>query len=111
MLKQFVAGVAVAVMLTGVAVAGPFEDGVAAYKRGDYATALRLWRPLAEQGDADAQFNLGLMYANGEGVPQDYRRGGEVVPARRRAGPCRGPVQPRRHVRQGKACRRTTPRR
>ncbi|GBF27594.1 hypothetical protein MnTg02_02648 [bacterium MnTg02] len=38
--------------------AGPGEDGARAFKRGDYATALRLWRPLAEQGDAYAQFNL-----------------------------------------------------
>ena len=54
--------------LAGTAIAGPFEDGVVAYNRGDYATALRLWRPLAEQGDTKAQFNLGLMYKNGEGV-------------------------------------------
>ncbi len=49
-----------------------FNPGVAAYKRGDYATALRELRPLAEQGHASAQFNLGLMYNNGLGVPQDY---------------------------------------
>ncbi len=48
------------------------DEGVAAYKRGYYATALREWRPLAEQGVADAQFNLGFMYRNGLGVPQDY---------------------------------------
>ena len=47
------------------------EAGVDAYNRGDYATALREWRPLAEQGDTDAQFNLGLLYANGQGVPKD----------------------------------------
>ncbi len=45
---------------------------MAAYDRGDYATALREWRPLAEQGHADAQFKLGVMYFNGRGVPQDY---------------------------------------
>jgi TPR repeat protein len=39
---------------------------------GDYATALKLWTPLAEQGDVEAQNNLGTMYANGQGVPQDY---------------------------------------
>ena len=49
-----------------------FEDGVAAALKGDYATAMRLWRPLAEQGDADAQNNLGVMYDDGRGVPQDY---------------------------------------
>jgi len=49
-----------------------FQDGFAAADRGDYATALREWRPLAEQGDASAQYNLGLMYDKGQGVPQDY---------------------------------------
>ncbi len=44
-----------------------------AYNRGDYDTALKEWRPLAEQGDADAQFNLGVMYDMGLGVPQDYQ--------------------------------------
>ena len=48
-----------------------FDDGVEAYNRGDYATALQEFRPLAEQGDAKAQFNLGFMYDNGQGVPQD----------------------------------------
>jgi len=49
----------------------PFEDGIAAYERGDYLTALHLWKPLAEQGNASAQFNLGLMHADGRGVPQN----------------------------------------
>ncbi len=44
---------------------------MAAFDRGDYATALREWRPLAEQGDATAQYNLGAMYDKGQGVPQD----------------------------------------
>ena len=48
-----------------------FQKGLAAYDSGDYATALREWTPLAEQGHAGAQNNLGLMYYNGEGVPQD----------------------------------------
>jgi len=47
-------------------------DALAAYNRGDYETALRLWRPLADQGHASAQISLGLMYDNGQGVPQDY---------------------------------------
>ena len=54
--------------------AGPFEDATAAYERADYTTALRLLRPLAAQGDASAQSNLGLMYTNGQGVTQDYVR-------------------------------------
>ncbi len=49
------------------------EDGSAAYKRGDYATALRLLRPLAQAGDAQVQATLGVMYDNGTGVTQDYQ--------------------------------------
>ena len=64
--------VVLAMMLTGGAVAGPLEDAWAAYQSGDYATALRLWRPRAAQGVALAQNNLGLMYYNGQGLPQDY---------------------------------------
>ncbi len=56
--------------LTAPAGAG-FDEGVAAYNRGDYATALREWRPLAEQGNAGAQNNLGVMYDMGQGVSQD----------------------------------------
>ncbi len=53
---------------------GPdFDKGVAAYESGDFATALGEFRPLAEQGDADAQYNLGVMYEKGRGVPQDYK--------------------------------------
>jgi len=59
------------VLLAGPVAAGPFEDGLSAYNRQDYATALRTWRPLADQGDADAQYNLGIMYDNGQGVPKD----------------------------------------
>jgi TPR repeat protein len=49
-----------------------FTDAVEAYRRGDYATALRLLRPLADQGNANAQFRLGSMYYHGRGLPQDY---------------------------------------
>ena len=48
-----------------------FQKGLDAYNAGDYATALREWRPLANRGNARAQNNLGHMYYNGEGVPQD----------------------------------------
>ena len=53
--------------------AADFDKGVAAYKAGDFATALAEWRPLAEQGYAKAQSNLGLMYFNGEGAIKDYK--------------------------------------
>ena len=56
--------------LTAPAWAG-LDEGVAAYKRGDYATALREFRALAEQGSAKAQWGLGAMYSLGRGVPQD----------------------------------------
>ncbi len=49
-----------------------FGEGIAAYERGDYATALKEFRPLAEQGDASAQFSVGTMYESGLGVPQDF---------------------------------------
>ena len=52
--------------------AGPLEDGEAAYQRGDYETAVRLWRLSGDEGDVYAQFNLGLLYSSGQGVPQDY---------------------------------------
>ena len=51
---------------------GQFEDAVFAYERGDYAKAYRLFKPLAEQGVPAAQYNLGVMYSKGQGVPQDY---------------------------------------
>ena len=49
-----------------------WDEAVEAYDRGDYETALHEFRALAEQGDADAQRNLGTMYHEGQGVPQDY---------------------------------------
>ena len=51
-----------------------YQVGMDAYERGNYATALSEWRPLAEEGDAQAQLHLGLLYANGDGVQQDYAK-------------------------------------
>src|SRR5713101_732600 len=55
--------------------AGPYEEGQAAYNRGDLAAAYKLLRPLAEQGDASAQSRLGDMYRTGGegGVGRDFR--------------------------------------
>jgi TPR repeat protein len=61
----------VMLVIAQVVSAGSFADGMAAYNRGDYATALKLWRPLAERGNADAQVLLGNMYSEGHGVPQN----------------------------------------
>ena len=54
------------------ALAADFEAGVEAYDQGDYAAALREFRPLAEQGHAAARAQMGLMYFWGSGVPRDY---------------------------------------
>jgi len=60
-------------LFTGVAHGGDLEKGMEALGNQDYATALRELRPLAEQGNAEAQSNLGVMYDKGKGVTQDYR--------------------------------------
>jgi TPR repeat protein len=66
-----------AAFLLSTAVATPttaqdYDKGALAYQAGDYETALQEWRPLAEQGNAQAQVKLGVMYVYGNGVPQDY---------------------------------------
>jgi len=65
----------VAVVLSFICLAAPawadFKAGADAYHRGDYATALRESQPLAEQGNALAQYQLGLLYDNGQGVRKD----------------------------------------
>ncbi len=58
-------------LLSCSAAQGDFAAGRSAYDSGDYATALAEWQPLADGGDANARFGLGLMYANGFGVPLD----------------------------------------
>lgn len=59
-----------AILCTAPVWAG-FEEGMAAYDRGDYATTLKEWRPLAEQGDRTAQHHLAWLYLIGRGVPQN----------------------------------------
>jgi TPR repeat protein len=51
---------------------GGADEGFAAYQRGDYINAYRIWLPLAQRGDARAQGALGALYADGRGVPQDF---------------------------------------
>ena len=62
----------VALTLCSQAWAAPFDEANAAFKRGDYATAMLFLRPLAEKGNTLAQVELGAMYHGGLGVPQDY---------------------------------------
>lgn len=54
--------------------AGPLEDGLEAYKKGDFETAVRLLQPLAEQGNPQAEEKLGRMYQRGKGLPKDFER-------------------------------------
>lgn len=55
------------------------DSALAAAQKKDYASALGIWRQLAEQGNPIAQYNLGFMYDNGLGVLQDYAAG-QLVP-------------------------------
>jgi len=68
----FFAVILVVACATGAA-ADPLDEAEYEYERSDYTQAARLFHPLAEQGLARAQYNLGLMYAKGQGVPQDYQ--------------------------------------
>ncbi len=72
--QQIAIGLVVIASFVGsmTAHAADFSAGVNAYRRGDYATALRIFRQLADQGYAASQYNLGLMYEIGQGVTQDY---------------------------------------
>lgn len=60
--------------VAGLAFAVSYEDGVKAYESKDYKTAYEVFSKLAAKGDVKAQYNLGLMYNNGQGVPQDYKQ-------------------------------------
>jgi TPR repeat protein len=70
--RRLVGAIVAALVVGSAAAAGPLEDAGEAYNRGDYATAIRTYRPLAEQGNAIARAMLGFMYLNGQGVPQNY---------------------------------------
>ena len=74
-MKSFLMTLITACLLTAAPItityAQNFDKAVKAYEAGDYTTAAKEFRLLAEQGDAGAQFNLGNMYNQGKGVPQD----------------------------------------
>jgi TPR repeat protein len=74
--QMMIGGLAVAAQFLGIAGAGagPWEDGMASYNRGDYMPAIRLFRPLAERGNAKAQHLIGVMYHRGEGVARNSVR-------------------------------------
>src|SRR5262245_40303913 len=65
--------VAALLLVTGLAgCSGPMRAGWTAYDRGDDATALRQWTPVAQDGDADAQYLVGLIYDTGRSAPADH---------------------------------------
>jgi TPR repeat protein len=71
-----IGGLILAAQICGIpgASAGPWEDGMTSYNRGDYMPAIRLFRPLAEQGNAKAQHLIGVMYHRGQGVARNSVR-------------------------------------
>ena len=68
---RFTIALALSIVSLATPIWADFKAGEKAYRSGDYATALREWQPLAKQGQAAAQYHLGLLYANGQGVPKD----------------------------------------
>jgi TPR repeat protein len=74
MKKQMLVGgliLAAQVLGSAVAIAGPWEDGMASYNRGDYVPAIQVFRAMAAQGNAKAQGVLGVMYRRGQGVARN----------------------------------------
>lgn len=72
-LKLLVPGLTIALAVIGTPARADVKSGVDAWSRGDYPAAIKEWRPLAINGDADAQFNLGQAYKLGRGVPVDFK--------------------------------------
>jgi len=66
--KHLVAAIVVALISAPLS-AQTVKAGIAAWQKADYAAAVAIWRPLAQRGDADAEFNLGQAYRLGRGVP------------------------------------------
>ena len=62
-----------AITISMPALANSYNDGWTAYSKGNYKTAINIFMQLAEQGDAAAQSNLGIMYTKDDGVPRDYK--------------------------------------
>ena len=74
MVKKIILGFGIfATLLFGATL----QDGLNAFEKGDYKTAFTIFEDLAKKGDAKAQYNLGIMYDNGEGVRQDKKRAKE----------------------------------
>jgi TPR repeat protein len=73
-IKNLIIGLTLSLlMVVGVAITADFGKGLSAAQSGDFKTALSEWTPLAEQGHAESQNNLGIMYFEGAGVLTDNR--------------------------------------
>jgi len=59
---------------SSTAMADSFNDGVVAFIKGDSAKAMRIWQPLAKEGNAEAQYHLGYMFQTGTGVKKDNKK-------------------------------------
>lgn len=73
LLKQVLLVCACFFALTGQAMADSLSDANRVYDTGDYEKAAKLYSPLAKDGNAEAQYNLGMMYRAGRGVPRDIK--------------------------------------
>ena len=82
-LTAFVASAAMAAPTGG---GKTVRDGISAWQRADYASAVSIWTPLAQKGDADAAFNLGQAYRLGRGVPVDLAKAQSWLEKSARAG-------------------------
>lgn len=74
MANRLICFVAVWIWMVGIAKADPYEEAITAYEIGDFVHSARLLQPIAENGDARAQFNLGQLYEQGKGVNQNFQQ-------------------------------------
>ena len=70
----FLFTIAILALMVTLVEAGEYEEGLAAVKEEDYQTAFAKWKPLAVKGNSDAQFGLGYMYLQGQGVVLNYKK-------------------------------------
>jgi TPR repeat protein len=71
--RHMIGALAVATALAAAPALADVKAGVDAWSAGRYEQAIKEWRPLADRGDADAQFNMGQAYRLGRGVPIDSK--------------------------------------
>ncbi|MCR8710456.1 tetratricopeptide repeat protein [Aliarcobacter butzleri] len=75
MLKKFILTLVTSITFV---FATTYEDGIKAFDRNDYKTAINIWQELANQGDGNSQYSLGVMYLKGLGIEQNYKKAKEL---------------------------------